>query len=119
MQLIKFLFSALAGALLMLIFIKLEKEHTYLAVVDKDNGLVARIIWKRAFPYLGLDGNLVVENFNGKKLLYQNLVRGRDAVEDIEIEFPDISIKSGNVHLTSAKNHYKGPETISVKGVRP
>ncbi|MDD5199546.1 MAG: hypothetical protein PHC88_07045 [Terrimicrobiaceae bacterium] len=101
----KYTLTLIAGALLTLAISGIEREHTYLAAIDKDDGLVARIVWKRAFPYLGINADLVVENFEGKQLLRHTLVRARDTIQDIEIEFSDISLKSGTVFLISARNH--------------
>ena len=114
MQIVKYAIAAIAGGLIVCLVFFLEKEHAYISSIDKENRMVASIVWKRSFPYLGIDGNLVVETFDGKRLLDKNLVSARDAVEDIAVEFPEITFRSGVVYLSSAKNHYKGPDSFAL-----
>ena len=114
MQPMKWVAASTVAFLIIVMFCFLEKNHVLIAERDEKNRMVASIVWKRSFPYLGLEADLIVEDFDGKQLLHLNLLKGRDAVEDISMKFPEISFRDGIVHLNSLKNHYDGPGSFNV-----
>lgn len=58
--------------------------------------------------------DLVLRAPGGAILLRTNLLRGRDSIEDVRLEFGALSFRDGVVQLTAQKIHYHGPESFYI-----
>ena len=62
------------------------------------------------FGTVGAD--LVVKDSDGQILLSTNLLRSRDDIEDVRIEFSQLAFSDSGIRLESRGVHYKGPLEI-------
>ena len=72
-------------------------------------GVSAIIYGYRDGLILGMwSADLMVRSKDGQIILRTNLLRGRDALEDIRIEFLSLEFRGDAVHLDARGVHYQG-----------
>jgi hypothetical protein len=72
------------------------------------DGKSASIVGYKDGLYEAYSADLILYAPDGKIAQRTNLIQGRDAMEDIPIEFLSLEFKDEVVHLKAAGNHYHG-----------
>jgi hypothetical protein len=52
--------------------------------------------------------DLILYARDGSEVERKNLIRARDAIEDVRVEFISLELREGTVHLSAQGNHYHG-----------
>lgn len=91
-------------------------DRVYLTAESPDGQYIARIVWNKN-PRGNIDSLLVVEEIPTNYLIIRfNLLRNRDAPEDIKTEFRGISWDGHTVVLQLKRTHYRGPSRFEIVG---
>jgi len=86
-----------------------HKGHDVVIITAKSSdGKSANIVGYKDGPYEAYSADLILYAADGKIVQRTNLIQGRDAMEDIPIEFLSLEFKDEVVHLKAAGNHYHG-----------
>lgn len=111
-------YLVIVGAIIALTHVKLTKEHVYLSTRG-ESGVLAQVVWKKKFPYVGVSAFLVVRYLVLEKSCRVLLLENRDHFLDITKEINDISWDDGKILLDVSRKHYNGPSSfqVSTKGI--
>ena len=98
---------------ILLLHIWLSKEIVVLSALSPDRKLIAQISATRDFPYLTVDGYLVVrEALTGRRTKREFLV-ATDAFDDITREVRSVSWKGSSIVVDVDRTHYSGSGEFS------
>jgi hypothetical protein len=101
--------SLLIGVLL---FVRPRKEVPVCLVYSSQNEAVAVVAYRDSI--LGTYGADIVVVSNEHTIARTCLLRSRDCIEDVAIEFPNIEIKGREVILGGTGVHYKGTRQFQI-----
>lgn len=111
-------FFALATALVALVVILLApllpKRYVPMFSARAPDGTTAAICAYRENLNGQFGADLVIRSATGQLLRKTNLLRSRDAIEDIPNEFTRLEYASNAFQLTSLSNHYHGPTVFTL-----
>ena len=78
-------------------------------IIEAKSPTISACIVSYVDNILGTRGaDLIIRSAKGNVISRTQLLKGMDCIEDIQIEFSSMEIRSKSVYITSVSNHYNG-----------
>ena len=109
----RFIWIVAATEVILLLHIWLSKEIVVLSALSPDKKLIAQISATRDFPYLNVDGYLVVRQALTGRITKTEFLVARDTFDDITTEVRSVSWKGSSIVVDIDRTHYSGSGEFS------
>jgi hypothetical protein len=96
-----------------LLHVWISAENVTISAVSSDKKLIGQIVAAREFPYLSVQGYLVVRDGRTGRTNKRNLLIVRDTFSDVVAEVHSLTWNGASITIDVDRSHYSGPSTFS------
>jgi hypothetical protein len=90
----------------------LGRERVLLSDLSPDRTMTAQVVAQRDFPYLSVQGYLVIQSVDTPGLKTSHFLVARDTTSDVIREVRNVQWEGSSVKIEVAGIHYAGPTTF-------